>query len=200
MNPLIKYIGKFELKSPQRYYIDKSYAQWKHNVKGKILEIGGGRNERYTKNSVTLDISNNFNPDILASGYKLPFKDNVFDTIVSIEVLEHLERPPTFVDETYRILKSDGAFFLTTRFIHEIHGEDYFRYTELSLRALFKKFKIANVEDEGSVFSVLLWFIEAIFPYSYLKKILSLFYPLTEKIDHHGPKRITLGYSVYGRK
>lgn len=204
MNPLIKYIGKLELKSPQRYYIDTSYGQWNHNVNGKVLEIGGGKDERYTQNSVTLDISNNFNPDILASGYNLPFKDNVFDTIVSMEVLEHLEKPQIFVNEIHRVLKSNGAFFLTTRFIHEIHGEDYFRYTELSLRTLFKKFKKVNVEDEGSVFSVLLYFIEAIFPFPYLKNFLSLFYPLIEKmdktIDRHRRKTITLGYSIYGEK
>ena len=81
MTLLIKYFGKFKSKTPQRYYIDKSYTKWNHNVIGKVLEIGGGRDERYTKKSITLDISNKFNPDILASGYKLPFKDNAFDTI-----------------------------------------------------------------------------------------------------------------------
>ena len=203
MNRLIKNIRKRQWKKMEtlgRYYINKSYAKWNHNVKGKVLEIGAGRDEKYAKNSITLDINNRFNPDILATGYKLPFNDNVFDTIVSIEVLEHLEKPQVFVNEIYCVLKHNGAFFLTTRFIHEIHGEDYFRYTELSLKTLFKKFRIVNVEDEGSVFSVLLWFIEAIFPYSYLRNFFSLFYPLIEKIDHNGPKRITLGYSVYGRK
>ena len=202
----MKLIQKIKIKNAEslgRYYINKSYAQWCYSVKGKVLEIGGGKDERYTKNSITLDISN-FNPDILASGYNLPFKDNVFDTIVSMEVLEHLEKPQSFVNEIHRVLKSNGAFFLTTRFIHEIHGEDYFRYTELSLRTLFKKFKKVNVEDEGSVFSVLLDFIEAIFPFPYLKKILSPFYPLIEKmdktIDRHRRKTITLGYSIYGEK
>ena len=146
----------------------------------------------------------NTNPDILASGYNLPFKDNVFDTIVAIEVLEHLEKPQIFANEIYRVLTPNGAFFLTTRFIHEILGEDYFRYTVLSLRTLFKKFKMVTIEDEGSVFSVLLYFIEAIFPFPYLKKFLSLFYPLIEKmdekIDQHRRKTITLGYSIYGEK
>lgn len=195
---------KINIVSPQRYYINKSYAQWDHNVNGKVLEIGGGRKERYTKDSITLDISNKFNPDILASGYNLPFKDNVFDAIVSIEVLEHLETPQLFVNEIYRVLTTNGAFFLTTRFIHEIHGEDYFRYTALSLRALFKKFKIVTIEDEGSIFSVLLYFIGSIFSFHYFKRFSSLFYPLIEKvdekIDQHKRKTITLGYSISGWK
>lgn len=204
MNPLLRCIGKLELKTPGRYYVNRSYARWNHNVKEKILEIGGGRTEKYNKNSIILDIDPNLNPDIVASGYNIPFKDNAFDTIVSTEVLEHLENPQIFVNGIYRVLKHDGAFFLTTRFIYEIHGEiDYFRYTKLSLRTLFNRFKIVNVEEQGSVLSVLCYFIVSIFP-SPLQiifyQLLSIFYPLIEKIDQHGRKRITLGYSIYGRK
>jgi|LGOV01.1.fsa_nt_gb ubiquinone/menaquinone biosynthesis C-methylase UbiE len=192
-----------KLKTLARYYVDRDYAKWKA-LKGKVLEVGAGRKEGYTKESITIDINSNFNPDILASGYNLPFKNNTFDTMIATEVLEHLERPQSFVNEIHRVLKPDGTFFLTTRFIHEIHGEDYFRYTELSLRTLFKNFKLVTIEDEGSVFSVLLYFIEAIFPFPSLKKILSLFYPLIEKIDEKIDQRrrktITLGYSIYGEK
>ena len=146
-----------KLKTLARYYVDRDYAKWKA-LKGKVLEVGAGRKEGYTKESITIDINSNFNPDILASGYNLPFKNNTFDTMIATEVLEHLERPQSFVNEIHRVLKPDGTFFLTTRFIHEIHGEDYFRYTELSLRTLFKNFKLVTIEDEGSVFSVLLYF------------------------------------------
>ena len=204
MNTVLRYIGKLELKTLGRYYVNKSYARWNHNVKGKMLEIGGGRAEKYNKSSIILDIDPNLNPDIVAGGYNLPFKDNAFDTIVSTEVLEHLEKPQIFVNEIYRVLKHDSAFFLTTRFIYEIHGEiDYFRYTKLSLKTLFNRFKIVNVEEQGSVLSVLCYFIVSIFP-SPLQiifyQLLSIFYPLIEKIDQHGRKRITLGYSIYGRK
>jgi len=204
MKLLLRCIGKLELKTPGRYYVNKSYARWNHNVKGKMLEIGGGRTEKYNKKSIIVDIDPTLNPDIVASGYNLPFKDNAFDTVVSTEVLEHLEKPQIFVNEIYRVLKHDGAFFLTTRFIYEIHGEiDYFRYTKLSLKTLFNRFRIVNVKEQGSVLSVLSYFIVSIFP-SPVKiifyNILSPFYPLIAKIDQHGRKRITLGYSIYGRK
>lgn len=204
MNPVLRYIGKLELKTPGRYYVNKSYARWNHNVKGKILEIGGGRTEKYNKSSIILDIYPNPNPDIVASGYNLPFKDNVFDTIVSTEVLEHLEKPQSFVNEIHRVLKPGSTFFLTTRFIYEIHGEiDYFRYTKLSLKTLFSRFRIVSVEEQGSVLSVLLYFTISIFPgplQILLYNILSPLYPLIDKIDKHGRKRITLGYSIYGEK
>jgi len=187
-----------------RYYINKSYARWSHNVKGRVLEIGGGRDERYTKNSITLDISNNFNPDILASGYNLPFKDNAFDTVISMEVLEHLENPKLIINEIHRVLKPNGGFFLTTRFIHEIHGEDYFRYTKLSLETLFKRFKAVEVEEHGSVFSVLFYLLTFIFPSARAQAVLNVrfhyFYPLIARIDQRRIKIVTLGYSIYGRK
>lgn len=203
MNRLIKHIRKLQWENPEtwgRYYINRGYTRWNHNVRGNVLEIGGGRRERYTKNSITLDMRSNFEPDILASGYNLPFKNNVFDTIVSMEVLEHLEKPQSFANEIYRVLKPNGVFFLTTRFIHEIHGEDYFRYTKLSLETLFKKFRVVNVEEQGSSLSVLSYLIVSSFRSPLLYNILSPFYPLIEKIDKHGPKRITLGYSIYGAK
>lgn len=202
--PLVKHVEKLEFKTLGRYYVNKSYAIWNHNARGRVLEIGGGRIERYIKNSITLNISSNFEPDILASGYSLPFKDNAFDTIISTEVLEHLEKPQAFVNEIYRVLEPGGAFFLTTRFIYEIHGEiDYFRYTKLSLKRLFSRFRILNVDEQGSVLSVLLYFTVSIFPgplQILLYNIVSPLYPLIDKIDKHGRKRITLGYSIYGEK
>lgn len=199
----MKCVTKLQWKNPEtlgRYYINKSYARWNHNVGGKVLEIGSGRIERYTKNSLTLDMDSKFNPDILASGYSLPFKNNTLDTMVATEVLEHLEKPQSFVDEIYRVSKPGGTFFLTTRFIHEIHGEDYFRYTKLCLEILFSKFRIVNVEEQGSILSVLSQLIASFFGSPLLYNILSLAYPLIEKIDRHWPKRITLGYSIYGEK
>lgn len=185
-----------------RYYINESYVRWNHNVKGKILEIGGGRNVTYCKNSITLNLDSNMHPDILASGYNLPLKDNAFDTVISTEVLEHLENPQLVINEIHRVLKHNGAFFLTTRFIHEIHGEDYFRYTKLSLEILFKRFRAVDVQEHGSVFSVLFYLLTFIFPPArgVLNMVFHYFYPFVARIDKRHIKIVTLGYSIYGRK
>ena len=195
---ILLYVGKIEVETLARYYVNRDYARWKHNIKGRILEIGGGRtdNKNSILNSIILDINPNRNPDIVASGYNLPFKDNTFDTIISTEVLEHLEKPQLFVNEIYRVLTPNGAFFLTTRFIHEIHGEDYFRYTKLSLKTLFNKFRIVNIEEQGSVISVLFYIVASNFPVPLLYNFLSLIYPFIALVDKDGPKRITLGYRL----
>lgn len=192
-----------KIKTPEslgRYYINKSYSKWSYGVNGSVLEIGAGKNEKYSKNPITVDVANNFNPHILADGYCLPFVDNAFDTVIATEVLEHLEKPHYFVNEIYRILRPNGNFFFTTRFIHQVHGEDYFRYTKLSLSTLFRNFGTVHIEEQGSIISVLLHLILVIFSLPLCYNMSSLFYPLIEKIDRYGCKTVTLGYSIYGKK
>lgn len=46
--------------------------------------------------------------------YPLPFAQNSFDHVVSIETIEHLENPRAFTRELVRILKPGGILFLTT--------------------------------------------------------------------------------------
>ena len=203
MNQFINKIKNFKIKNPEslgRYYINDSYSKWSYNVNGTVLEIGAGKNEKYTENPITVDIKNNFEPHVLANGYCLPFDDNVFDTVIAVEVLEHLEKPQYFVNEIHRVLRPNGNFFFTTRFIHQIHGDDYFRYTKLSLSTIFCNFRTVYIEEQGSIFSVLLHFILVIFSLPLCYNILNLFYPFIGKIDKYGRKSVTLGYSIYGKK
>jgi len=41
-------------------------------------------------------------------------RDNMFDCIVSVEVLEHVEKDADFVREVHRVLKPGGVFIMTT--------------------------------------------------------------------------------------
>jgi len=42
------------------------------------------------------------------------FPDNSFDVILASHLIEHLNEPKTFLEETYRILKDNGSIFITT--------------------------------------------------------------------------------------
>jgi SAM-dependent methyltransferase len=54
-------------------------------------------------------------PDTLVGdGKKLPFRDNSFDVILCLEVLEHLYDPFCLFVETYRVLKPQGELLITT--------------------------------------------------------------------------------------
>jgi len=45
---------------------------------------------------------------------KLPFPDNFFDVVFSNQVIEHLINIDCFIEEVYRILKSDGYAIIST--------------------------------------------------------------------------------------
>ena len=44
----------------------------------------------------------------------LPFKNNVFDLVTAIEVLEHIKETQLVISEIYRVLKPKGFVFMTT--------------------------------------------------------------------------------------
>ncbi|KZX16461.1 ubiquinone biosynthesis O-methyltransferase [Methanobrevibacter cuticularis] len=44
----------------------------------------------------------------------LPFENEEFDFILSVDTIEHLENPWVFVEEIHRILKVNGTVILTT--------------------------------------------------------------------------------------
>lgn len=45
---------------------------------------------------------------------QLPYADQFFDIVISSEVIEHVLVPDILLQETYRVLKQDGTFILTT--------------------------------------------------------------------------------------
>lgn len=77
---------------------------------------------------------------------KIEIEDSYADTIVALNVLEHLYNPQLFLQETYRLLKSDGTLILHIPFQWWVHEapHDYFRYTPYGLRYLLNN---AGYED-----------------------------------------------------
>lgn len=51
---------------------------------------------------------------ILAEAESLPFRDNVFDAVITTEVMEHIPDKKQALDSMYRVLKAEGRLLITT--------------------------------------------------------------------------------------
>ena len=140
----------------------------KHSLKyifGKTLDLGAGsskyRNiiEKRTSEYVTFDMIKKEGIDVVGDILNLSFKDESFDTVISTQVLEHVEKPWIMVKEIQRILRKDGICILTAPFLVPYHADpcDYFRYTKKGIESLFKNenFEIIECDGYGKTFSVL---------------------------------------------
>jgi len=99
------------------------------NGKGKILEIGCGSGEiarkyihPYCESLIASDIAKRFEggkiaddiPFQIEDALHLSFDDEIFDGVISKDVIEHITNDEFFIAESLRVLKKGGVLFLTT--------------------------------------------------------------------------------------
>ncbi len=68
---------------------------------------------------------------------------NSFNYVLSLETIEHLDRPEELIKEAARLLKTDGVFILTAPFGNHIPSKEHvweFNYSDIE-NLLFKRFK-----------------------------------------------------------
>lgn len=75
-------------------------------------------------------------PDVFADAAKLPLLDASIDTVVCLEVLEHVREPQAALAEFSRVLKPGGVMVFSMPFLYPIHDapHDFQRLTEYGLR------------------------------------------------------------------
>lgn len=103
----------------------------KNFVKGVILDVGTGsgatlKHIKDYKIKIGIDISKEMLKIarlktnaylILADAHFLPFKDEMFDTIILVFVYRNLEDRKTFLKEAYRLLKNKGKLLILEFFM-----------------------------------------------------------------------------------
>jgi SAM-dependent methyltransferase len=90
----------------------------------------------------------------------LPFDDGSFDTVLLMDVLEHVAKPDLLVAEISRILRPGGVLLSSTPFFYWLHEQphDYYRYTEFALRRFCDDngLSVLELEPYGSYPDVML--------------------------------------------
>ena len=182
------------------------------NVKfRKVLFVGsGGILEKIARENlegelITIDIDPLRSPDHIMSVDDMSFDNEVFDLILLLEVLEHVENPFDVSKELYRVLKKGGSLIVSTPFIFGIHDApvDYWRFTKFGLRKIFKLFKDVKIEERsGFCITISTLLCRLIMCKGFLHKILGCFFsifsllilPILILLDLFMPKIITTGY------
>ena len=67
-----------------------------------------------SENAVNEATGHGFDARVIEDAQALPFEDNEFDAIVSMEVIEHLKFPLDAIREAIRVLKPGGTMMYTT--------------------------------------------------------------------------------------
>lgn len=147
---------------------------------------------------------------------QLPFRDESFERLLSIVVLEHTPEPAQVMGEFRRVLKSGGTLHMVVPHMWEEHQKpyDFYRYTSSGMRYLMENagLKVSRIEPVGGFFWQLsrrlmgvLAFTQTgwrwiLFPF--LAPVFGLILPLCcyylDFIDQD--KSYTLGFICEGRK
>ncbi len=102
----------------------------------RFMSTGGGCEITYTDldpsddKVVKLDLEEEF-----------PIEDEKYDTIICLNVLEHIYRYENVIKEAARISKPGGVFIGSVPFLIPFHPDpnDYFRYTKSAIIKLFEE-------------------------------------------------------------
>jgi SAM-dependent methyltransferase len=88
----------------------------------QILDIGFAQDPNpFLKDPIGIDIQKVQKPEnykeihaVNLNKEKIPFKNEIFDTVIAADIIEHLENPSLLLRECNRVLKKDGKFIIST--------------------------------------------------------------------------------------
>lgn len=125
-------------------------------LKGKTIDIGGGKNADYISfmkksddvDFLSFDIKSGATVDFEKD--RLPAGDDAFDTVLFLNVMEHIFNYQHIANEVFRITKPGGQLIGFVPFLMWYHADhrDFFRYTHESIENIFHSAGAKSVSIE----------------------------------------------------
>ncbi len=172
-------------------------------LSGKVLDLGGDRRSTYQrlmKGEYELTIVNmneESKPDVMHDlEQPLPLADGGFDTVLLINVLEHIYECKQLVREARRMVRAGGEAIIVVPFLFPLHPSphDYWRFTDESLKRILEEagFNTINIQPLGAgVFSARFQLLNRLLPGPLRWFDYALIRPLIILLDH--------GFTVFAR-
>ncbi len=121
--------------------VAKAVVEQARSNGGKVLDCGSGLRPYVDETVICLEVEEFPNVDVLGVNQKLPFQNEVFDAVLSLNVLEHVTDPFSCARELVRVLKPGGTLYCCIPFLQPEHGypDHYFNATRSGLKQLFSR-------------------------------------------------------------
>jgi len=140
----------FKGKSVVRAYYNARLK--KDTLVGSVIDVGGGKNADYLS-FMPRQGEVHFETFDLKAGAKIDFETDTlpaatgaYDTVLFLNVMEHIYNHKHILSEVYRITKPGGQLIGVVPFLMWYHPDykDYFRYTHEALERIFSECGITN--------------------------------------------------------
>lgn len=134
-------------------------------LKGNLLDVGCGEKpykliyDDLCEKSIGIDVETCKHEqkwvDIFASADNMPFDNEIFDSVLCTNVLEHVADMEAAFSEIRRVLKKGGYAIISVPFLYPVHESpyDYYRFTRHGLEYQLVKngFEIERIISWGGV-------------------------------------------------
>lgn len=113
-----------------------------------VLNLSAGGSERRFDHVVEAEFAVFRHTDVIADAHALPFEDETFDAVVSMNAFEHYHTPRRVADEIMRVLKPEGRVLIRTAFLQPLHEAPWHFYntTRHGLERWFERFDTLDLQ------------------------------------------------------